>query len=290
MYLARDSMRTATLARLSKYSVLVREPERASTVDGVDPPPSRDEDIGYETRKLWLASLLARPSEWRSRAATLAGLLSAAAAASIAGVLFGPTGPETPYGRALIVLAAAAYVLAVIAFMGVTVFPNPDLGPPVHRHDAGSNVNQADRVDHSFTARRWWYLKKVEHPRESITHISLWTDWAESYAIAAAAPLRDLTLRGSLMGALAVLCTFLAALSTLLAPPAQSENFEVTLLRSTLLPAVVQSCPDITPVFLAEVLIEGSTVAASVTSSQCGGRSSTFYFERGDVLLVRYGQ
>lgn len=76
-----------------------------------------------EAEKLWLARIVAAPNAWRSRATAAGGLLSAAAAAALAGLLARPV--DSGDGATLASLSAILFVLAVVAFMAASVWPPP---------------------------------------------------------------------------------------------------------------------------------------------------------------------
>ena len=77
-----------------------------------------------EAEKLWIARAIGSPDAWRSRATNAAGLLSAAAAATLAGlVLHGEALPG--HARFFVGLAGAGYTIAVICYLVGAVWPSP---------------------------------------------------------------------------------------------------------------------------------------------------------------------
>lgn len=74
--------------------------------------------------RLWLARAIASPDAWRLRATNSAGLLSAAAAATVAGLIF-RDGPVSDQVRFFGVAAAVFYIVAVVAYLVAGVWPSP---------------------------------------------------------------------------------------------------------------------------------------------------------------------
>lgn len=77
-----------------------------------------------DAERLWIARWVAEPDAWRGRASNAAGLLSAAAAATLTGLLLhGDQLP--PLARVLAGAAAVLYSLAVLFFLSASVHPSP---------------------------------------------------------------------------------------------------------------------------------------------------------------------
>lgn len=76
-----------------------------------------------EAEKLWLQKLVASPDGWRGRAASAGGLLSAAAAAALFGLLSRNGSSVNGVLRLMVEVTAAAYVLAVGLFLAASVYP-----------------------------------------------------------------------------------------------------------------------------------------------------------------------
>jgi hypothetical protein len=83
-----------------------------------------DDALDEHADRLWLARAISSPDAWRLRATNSAGLLSAAAAATVAGLLF-RDGPVSAQAHSYAVAAAAFYIVAVIAYLVAGVWPSP---------------------------------------------------------------------------------------------------------------------------------------------------------------------
>jgi hypothetical protein len=79
-----------------------------------------------EVERLWLARTVAGPDSWRARATNAAGLLSAAAAATLAGVFLRNASPS--WTRWPGYFAAGFFVVSVTAFLIASVYPAPVRG------------------------------------------------------------------------------------------------------------------------------------------------------------------
>lgn len=87
-----------------------------------DAESSRRDD---EADRLWLGRAISSPDAWRGRATNAAGLLSAAAAATVAALLFHP-GPGSQTLRLWSFTAAVGYIAAVVAYLCASVWPSPN--------------------------------------------------------------------------------------------------------------------------------------------------------------------
>lgn len=87
--------------------------------------PGQSEDpLDDHAARLWLARAIASPDTWRLRATNTAGLLSAAAAATVAGLIF-RDGRTSELARFFAIGAAIAYIIAVTAYLIAGVWPSP---------------------------------------------------------------------------------------------------------------------------------------------------------------------
>ncbi len=77
-----------------------------------------------EAELLWLGRAIGDPDAWRSRATNAAGLLSAAAAATLVGLLLHGEQLSAP-ARVLAVLAGGGYAVAVLCYLIAAVWPSP---------------------------------------------------------------------------------------------------------------------------------------------------------------------
>lgn len=129
-------------------------------------------DVDDEAEKIWLARIAAAPNSWRSRAASAGGLLSAAAAASLAGLLARPATTYEGLAKVTILAAAVLYVAAVISLLSASVWPSP-------KHPAEETDDYAGRLT--------------------------------AYCEKEAGPIRRAVIAGSILGALAVASTAVGA-------------------------------------------------------------------------------
>jgi hypothetical protein len=90
------------------------------TVSGDSGAEGRDD----EAERLWLARAIGSPDAWRLRATNAAGLLSAAAAATVVGLTLRDT-PSNGGLKQSAMLAAISYVIAVLAYLVAGVLPSP---------------------------------------------------------------------------------------------------------------------------------------------------------------------
>ena len=93
--------------------------------DGIMGGPSSSDGLSTDdAEKLWLDRAVHEPDAWRARATSAAGLLSAAAAATLAGLLIRR---EELAGvvEAAVVVAGVAYTIAVVSYLVGAVWPPP---------------------------------------------------------------------------------------------------------------------------------------------------------------------
>lgn len=90
----------------------------------VTEPGQLEDPLDDHAARLWLARAIASPDTWRLRATNTAGLLSAAAAATVAGLIF-RDGPTSELAQSFAIYAAISYILAVTAYLIAGVWPSP---------------------------------------------------------------------------------------------------------------------------------------------------------------------
>lgn len=99
-------------------------------------PAPLPQDQQDEALRVWLGRRIGAPEAWRTRGATAGGLLSAAAAATFAGVFAVHPSVPAPAG-ALGVSAAVLYVVSVAGLLLAAVYPSPRVEPERTEDPAG---------------------------------------------------------------------------------------------------------------------------------------------------------
>lgn len=111
-----DNVPTRSVSQASKLST--------------EPHNSDRETLDDEADRLWLARMISAPDVWRSRATNAAGLLSAAAAASVASLVVGEDSTSSAVD-AFLKVAAVSYVIAVMFFLAASILGSPQEGDHV---------------------------------------------------------------------------------------------------------------------------------------------------------------
>ncbi len=83
--------------------------------------------VQEEGIRLWLERVVAAPNAWRSRATAAGGLLSAAAAASLAGLLAATRAGLDESVALAVAIAAVSFVGAVVALLLASVWGSPSI-------------------------------------------------------------------------------------------------------------------------------------------------------------------
>ncbi len=213
------------------------------------PPPSSKE-LQAEANRLWLGRTVAAPEAWRARAAGAGALLSAAAAAVLAGLLTGYN--QDAWGGAAAAFtfgSAIAYVLAVAAFLTGAVWPSPKEG----------------EVTDDF-------VKSVR-----------------KYVEDEAAPIRRLVKLGAAVGAIAVTLTGIAIGTVLYeSPPSKGANIAVVDAKENT--AMKALCPSLSNQFPARIRdVAGGRISVTVSAGVCGSQESTFILPAVDVVILERG-
>lgn len=86
--------------------------------------------------QVWLAHIVGTPDHWRARATNAAGLLSAAAAATLLSVVLGPS-PGSDATRPAAFIAASLYVASVASYLVASVIGSPRVEAPEDSVAAG---------------------------------------------------------------------------------------------------------------------------------------------------------
>jgi hypothetical protein len=143
-----------------------------------------DESLDAHAERLWLERAVGAPDAWRLRATNAAGLLSAAAAATIVGVAL--LDRLTVWARASLVAAAGFYAVSVIAFLVASLWPPPRRG-------------EKESVD--FTGDIWAYSEREIRPVRCATRIGAGAAITAILATTVTLLLAALTPRGGLESA-----------------------------------------------------------------------------------------
>jgi hypothetical protein len=214
---------------------------------------SSGEASDTEARRIWLGVVAESPNAWRARATSAAGLLSAAAAAALTGLLLHP--PALNGGVLdLVVLAAVSYVLAVLLLLSASVWPSPRI----------ANQNKPMLID----------IEQGDGYAEQMV----------SYCTREARPLRNLTIAGSVFGAMAVLATAGAAVFSL-AP--DSRMVEIRILDSAQQSGLQSVCPNVGAQFIAKVRDQNDgQLRVTVRKAACGPAERTFILPKREDAFI----
>ncbi len=129
------------------------------------PQPLPSSASNAEAEKVWLQRLATSPDTWRARATSAGGLLAAAAAASLVGLLTKTSSEYSLVIRSVISLTAVAYVAAVVCYLRASVYPAP------------SNWQGATTGN---------YVRTLEdYVRDEVKPIKRWVAWANGCAAGA---------------------------------------------------------------------------------------------------------
>jgi len=156
-----------------------------------------DPELTSEAKRAWLTAVVQAPNGWRARATSAAGLLSAAAAATLVGLLTKAPVERTYPEIVGTVVAGIAFLAAVVLLLLAAVHPSPDGGP-----DSADNRTQA--VQLGYTAFGFADLVEVYCRRDS-------------------KPVRRLTVVGGWVGAVAVFATVATGTSIFFTPSYTSQ-------------------------------------------------------------------
>jgi hypothetical protein len=227
--------------------------------DHMSPSPPTPDPMSLEAEKIWVAVVAEAPNAWRARATSAAGLLSAAAAAALTGLLL--RGPNEQDLRLTILIwsAAGSYVLAVLLLLGAGVWPSPP-SPPTGAGGSSDTSTQATEEEND-------YLSEL-------------TDYCQNEAKS----LRRLTIAGSIAGAVAVVATALAA-GVLLMPHDQPATVQVT--DSSQRSALATLCPKLRLPMSGTILwIENDRLSVTLPAGECGPRPATIVIPRASALVT----
>lgn len=206
--------------------------------------------LDEEADRLWLARAIASPDAWRLRATNAAGLLSAAAAASVAGLLLqGDSTRQTLQGTNLYIAIGAAigYVVAVVAFLAASVWPSP-----------GTDKETLRLVD------------------------DIW-----DYCVEEAGPIKRAVWIGSGSAIIAILATALTFV-LVLAGYQRSEDANVVIVGGQELDAARALCPGIPEVIPASVMaISTDRILLRLPADFCGEKPAEIELPR-DQIVLRY--
>lgn len=114
-------------------------------------PGQAEDPLDDHAARLWLARAIASPDTWRLRATNTAGLLSAAAAATVAGLIF-RDGATSELARLFAIVAAISYIIAVTAYLIAGVWPPP----------------KRDEESRALAEDTWQYCHQEAQPIKSI--------------------------------------------------------------------------------------------------------------------------
>lgn len=171
-------------------------------------------DMTPEAKQAWLSVVVQAPNGWRSRATSAAGLLSTAAAATIVGLLLEAPVDRTPIELAATIVAGLGFFAAVLLLLRAGVHPSPTDGP-------SSEANRSQALKWGYTTLGFAELVEVYCRRDS-------------------RPVRNLTIAGSWVGALAVLLTVLTGVLISLSP---SYDARLDIVDENVKVAFVRLCP-----------------------------------------------
>jgi hypothetical protein len=211
-----------------------------------EPQRSRDE----EADRLWLARAIASPDAWRLRATNAAGLLSAAAAASVAGLLLqGDSTGQALQGMNLFIAISAAvgYVVAVVAFLAASVWRSPE----------------TDRETLSLAEEIW------------------------DYCVEEAKPIKRAVWIGSVFATIAIIATALT-FASLLAGYQRSQNANVVVVGEQELAGVQALCPQIPKVIPVSLrVVSTDRILLRIPADFCGESPAEIEMPK-DQVLIRY--
>lgn len=237
------------MARLHEPLFLVQDVAMGESFGKPDEGPEARDDLANGVLLKKYEAILGAPEEWRRRASTAAGLLSAGAAALLGALLLGPR-EEFPYlARHLAAGAGLFYLIAVLAFLHASTRP-----PTTMKFNEQTGLMEK-------TKRSAPRLDKV--PRDRILETSF------QEASMQVDPLKSWVKLGKIASALAMLLT-ISAITALLYAPAQTASVQIT--NEKLLVHLVQRCPDFTE--YATVAIDSATsttLTFTVPAKLCGG-------------------
>ncbi|WP_157577357.1 hypothetical protein [Phycicoccus jejuensis] len=123
--------------------------------DGAPGRESPEEAISSELLLKQYEMLLDAPEDWRRRAATAAGLLSAGAAALLGGLLLSPNRDLPSVARNLSLVAAFFYLLAVLSFLYSATKPPVHIAVDVDTQKLAKQTRRA-RIQRAFERARSW--------------------------------------------------------------------------------------------------------------------------------------
>jgi hypothetical protein len=225
----------------------------------MSPSPHTPDLMPLEAEKIWIAVVAEAPNAWRARATSAAGLLSAAAAAALTGLLLRGPNEQDPRLTILILSAAVSYVLAVVLLLSAGVWPSPP-SPP---------TGAGGRSDTS-----------TQTAEEQNDYVSELTDYCKDEA----KTLRHLTIAGSIAGAVAVVVTALAALVSLM-PRDQPATVQVT--ESSQRSALAILCPKVRLPMSGTILwIGNDRLSVTLPAGVCGPGPTTIVIPRTSALVA----
>lgn len=193
-------------------------------------------------------AFLAASENWRRRASTAAGLLSAGAAALLAGLILGPRHDVPGFVRWLVSGAAACYLTAVIMFLEAST-----RSPVRVKYDPETGLMKKAKGRQP---------SRDEIPREKVTAGLAWEE-----AKIQVAPLKKLVFLGKLAAGSAVLLTITSVLSLFWLPEPQAT---VSVYSSETLRHIHSLCPDYKNTSLVSVnSLAERTITFTIPSELC---------------------
>jgi hypothetical protein len=162
--------------------------------------------------------------------------------------------------------AAVAYVVAVICFLAAGAWPTPEFPDDIKEN--GVQVQEAQAAQPSTVKSGYLQVLTAYTARET-------------------APIKNLTIAGSVAGGLAVTATCVAAIAALF-PPSQVADLYV--LDSKQQQLIEDACPRITSPFEARVTFLASTkVRVEVSGDTCGTAESMQFLLPSDEEILLAG-
>lgn len=204
-------------------------------------------DSDEQAELLWLGRAVAMPDAWRARATSAAGLLSAAAAATLAALVLRSDHVSTLV-TVLLLLAGAGYACAVIAYLVGAVWPEPKGKPK-------DTLRVANEI--------WHYCTKETKP------------------------IRRAVIVGTVLAVIAVAATGAALVVTVVTSTDEpSESAHVTLTREAPA-ELKSACPDLPNDFEAQIEdMSDSRVVLHVEKGVCGDREAEIVVSRASVVIL----
>lgn len=223
-----------------------------------------------DAQRIWLTIVAEAATAWRSRATSAAGLLSAAAAASLTGLVLVAPDRFDAVSRVAAIVAAAAYVVAVSLFLAAGVRPSPRVSDDV---DSRSHSHRVGRSTSLFVPSGNWGAD------------------IQKYADIESRPIRRLTVAGGVAAIIAIVAT--GATGIMLSRPARFHG-SVTIVDQKYASGVVSSCPGMHRSASKVVTLSGQiqysgadTVRIDVSRGVCDKAARVLLLPRAALIVVR---